>query len=128
MPAWAASVGSTPLTSPTTVEDEARHSLDMGIGALATVDNTDLVPPTLGEVTDTWATIPREPEGHFDLGPLRAVEPNTANKATGVMSLTSLHCHVCNLRVDNRSQLVGHIRAMRDLHHRGALVGTSPNY
>ena len=90
-------------------------------------DNAYLVPLVLSKVIDTGATSLPEQEGHLDSGQLSGMDPSTTARATGVPSPTFLHCPVCNLRVDNRSQLVGHIRGMRDL-HKEALVGTSPTY
>ena len=39
-----------------------------------------------------------------------------------------MHCRVCCLRVEGRSQLIAHLRAARDPEHKAALVISNPIY
>ena len=96
----------------------------MVTGAFGIVDNAYMVSVTQGAATSTtnpndnlWspgdvAPNSPEPEGYSDPGAGDPAEPTTMNRAAGLMTSIFLPCPVCNLRVDNMSQLVGHIRAM----------------
>jgi hypothetical protein len=87
--------------------------------------NAEMVPVTQGTVTCREAANPLEPQGHSNPMPLRPVEPGTVNTTAGTIRSTFLHCPMCNLKVDNMSLLVGHIKAMRDPHHRRPSLGRS---
>jgi len=73
----------------------------------------------VGDVTKTAEPL----VGAIAIGNASAGDPG----ATGTTTArgTYMHCPVCCLRVEGRSQLIAHLRAVRGLDHKAAIVSSN---